>query len=84
MTSIEDDLAELEAGNVRFARLLVIAGHHFTAAKRGRGSHHLFKTPWPGDPRINLQPSKGGKAKQYQVQQVAAALRQLKAHQERS
>lgn len=33
----------------------------------------MFKTPWPGDPRVNIQKSKGGKAKPYRVDQVLAA-----------
>jgi len=76
---IEDDIAELEAaGELRFARLLTLVGRHFqTTKKGGRGSHHVFKTPWKGDPRINLQPTKDGKAKRYQVQQVVNALRKL-------
>ena len=41
------------------------------------GSHHIFKTPWPGDPRINIQKD-GSKAKGYQVKQVHEALRKLK------
>ena len=41
-----------------------------------KGSHHRFKTPWPGDPRINIQ--KDGKmAKPYQVRQVVKALKKL-------
>jgi len=32
-----------------------------------------FKTPWPGDPRVNIQNAKG-KAKPYQVRQVLQAI----------
>jgi hypothetical protein len=42
------------------------------------GSHYVFKTPWQGDPRINLQKLKGNFAKPYQVRQVLSALRKLK------
>jgi hypothetical protein len=38
-----------------------------------------IKTPWPGDPRINLQEGGGGKAKPYQVQQVIQALKTSKS-----
>jgi len=38
-----------------------------------KGSHHIWKTPWKGDPRINLQEVKG-RAKPYQVEQVIDAL----------
>jgi hypothetical protein len=36
----------------------------------------VFKTPWPGDPRVNIQ-NKGGMAKPYQVRQVLAAIERL-------
>ena len=35
-----------------------------------------FQTPWPG-PRINIQKGAGGKAKQYQVGQVLAAIERM-------
>lgn len=36
----------------------------------------VFKTPWIGDPRINIQNDKG-RAKAYQVRQVLAAIEKL-------
>jgi hypothetical protein len=45
---------------------------------RQRGtSHAVFKTPWQGDPRVNIQEEKG-KAKAYQVRQVLAAIDRFK------
>jgi hypothetical protein len=41
-------------------------------------SHYPFKVPWQGEPRINLQKGKGGKAKPYQVKQVKLALIKLR------
>jgi hypothetical protein len=41
-----------------------------------RSSHAIFKTPWIGDPRINIQDDKG-KAKAYQVRQVLSAIEKL-------
>ena len=38
--------------------------------------HCVFKTPWPGDPRVNVQ-NKNGYAKPYQVRQVLAAIAKL-------
>jgi hypothetical protein len=38
----------------------------------------LFKTPWPGDPRVNI-PEDKGKAKAYQVRQVLLAIDKLRA-----
>jgi hypothetical protein len=36
----------------------------------------VYRTPWPGDPRVNLQTDKG-KAKAYQVKQVLQAIDKL-------
>ena len=72
-----DEIAKLEKerNNTRFAYLVRICQEHF-GNERIKGSHHIFKTPWPGDPRLNLQSDKG-KAKPYQVEQVISALKKL-------
>ena len=49
----------------------------FFGSPRIKGSHYIFKMPWPGDPRINLQKERG-KAKYYQVRQLISALERLK------
>lgn len=74
--TIAEYIAELEKGNVRFARLRSIC-ETFFGPPRVPGSHHIFKMPWAGDPRINIQEGSGGKAKDYQVKQVIAALTKL-------
>jgi hypothetical protein len=61
--------------NVLFDDLLAICHRHF-GEPRISGSHHIFKTPWKGDSRINLQ--KDSKmAKPYQVRDVKKAIRKL-------
>ena len=40
------------------------------------GSHCVYKTPWQGDPRVNIQRD-GNKAKPYQVRQVLKAIDRL-------
>lgn len=77
--NIDDAISELEEAsyNVRFARLVTLCETHFGKA-RVKGSHHIFKTPWRGEPRLNLQKGEGGKAKAYQVDDVLDALRKLK------
>src|SRR5438128_177463 len=79
MATIDDLIEELTGSrrDVRFAYLVRVCQEHF-GCERIRGSHHIFKTPWAGDPRINLQKD-GAKAKPYQVDQVVAALERLKA-----
>lgn len=66
-----------EAKQIRFSQLLKIC-EEFFGNYRVSGSHHIFKTPWQGDPRINLQKGKDKNAKPYQVHQVLNALRKLK------
>lgn len=73
--TLDEAIAELAKRNVRFARLVTIATRFF-GAPRIKGSHHIFKTPWLGDPRINIQRD-GKDAKPYQIAQVAAALARL-------
>ena len=36
----------------------------------------MYKTPWVGDPRVNIQDNKG-KAKPYQVRQVIQAIERM-------
>ena len=63
--------------NVRFADLAKVCEQYFGQPRQTSGSHIVFKTPWQGDPRINIQ-NDTGKAKPYQVRQVLAALDKLK------
>ncbi|MEW6521918.1 MAG: toxin HicA, partial [Thermodesulfobacteriota bacterium] len=45
-------------------------------ARQSGSSHRIYKTPWLGDPRVNIQNSKG-KAKAYQVRQVLKAIERM-------
>ena len=63
--------------NVRYADLAAICEHFFGKPRQQGTSHAVFKTPWQGDPRVNIQEGKGGKAKDYQVKQVVAAISRL-------
>ena len=47
---------------VRFADAVAVCTHFFGPPRRRSGSHVSFKTPWAGDPRVNLQDD-AGKAK---------------------
>ncbi len=77
MKSIEDEINRLtrRKKNLRFDDLVRVCQVVFGNA-RITASHHIFKTPWPGDPRINLQ-KQAGQAKPYQVKQVIAALNKM-------
>mgnify|MGYP001613163811 CR=1 FL=1 len=63
--------------NVRFAELLKVCKEFFGEPRQAGTSHTVFKMPWPGDPRVNIQNNKG-KAKAYQVRQVLLAIDKLK------
>jgi hypothetical protein len=62
--------------NVRFADLCKICDLYFGKARQKSSSHRIYKTPWQGDPRVNIQNHKG-KAKPYQVKQVLRAIERL-------
>lgn len=60
---------------IRFSDFQKVCEHYFVEPRQASGSHAVFKTPWPGDPRVNIQNDKGkGKAKAYQVRQVLKAI----------
>lgn len=78
MSSTEKILAKMrtEPTNVRFADLRKVCDEYFGDARISASSHHVYKTPWAGDPRVNIQNDKG-KAKAYQVRQVLLAIDRL-------
>lgn len=68
---------EREPANAKFNGLFRVCVHFFGNPRQRGTSHAVFRTPWPGDPRVNIQDDKG-KAKPYQVRQVLAAIAKLK------
>jgi hypothetical protein len=66
----------LEPANVAFSDLNKVCTAYFGKPRQSGSSHAVFKTPWPGDPRVNIQNEKG-KAKPYQVRQVLQAIDKL-------
>lgn len=65
--------------NVRFDDLCKVCDRYFGECRQKSTSHRVYKTPWRGDPRVNIQKSKEGKAKAYQVKQVLRAIEKLEA-----
>lgn len=65
-----------EPASVRFTDLKKICQACFGKPRQTGSNHAIFKTPWVGDPRINIQDDKG-KAKTYQVRQVLLAIDKL-------
>ena len=78
MAKIEKILAMMrrEPGNVNFNDFKKVCVSYFGEPRQDGSSHAIFKTPWPGDPRVNIQNAKG-KAKPYQVRQVLQAIEKL-------
>lgn len=68
-----------EPRNVRFADLFKVCAEHFGEPRQSGTSHAVFKTPWAGDPRVNIQNDRG-KAKAYQVRQILSAIDKIKEH----
>jgi hypothetical protein len=67
-----------EPANVRFSELQRVCETYFEKPRQNGSSHAIYKTPWPGNPRVNIQNNKG-KAKAYQVRQVLLAIERLGA-----
>ena len=64
---------------VRFADLCRVCDHYFGEARQKGSSHRIYRTPWQGDPRVNIQ-NHQGMAKAYQVRQVLRAIDRLGVH----
>jgi len=77
---IPDILAKIRRNpkGVRFSDLCKICDHYFGKARMSGSSHRVYKTPWAGDPRVNIQNAKG-KAKPYQARQVLLAIERLES-----
>jgi len=65
--------------DVRFSDLCKVCEFYFGEARQHGSSHRVYKTPWQGDPRVNIQNNKG-KAKAYQVNQVLRAIEKLEVN----
>ena len=78
MTEIDDILLQMKRNpkDVRFTDLCKVCDNFFGEPRQSASSHRIYKTPWQGDPRINIQNHKG-KAKAYQVKEVLLALEKL-------
>jgi len=61
---------------VRFGDLKKVCEQYFSQPRQNSTSHCVYKTPWQGDPRVNIQ-GKKGMAKPYQVRQVLLAINRL-------
>ena len=78
MCNVVSAIAELRSNpkGVRFSDLARICDHFFGEPRQSGTSHRVYRTPWPGEPRVNIQNDRG-MAKTYQVRQVIRALEKL-------
>ena len=79
MAEIEKLLSQFKNNpkNVTFTDLVKVCNHYFGEPRQQGSSHCVYKTPWAGNPRVNIQ-EKNGKAKVYQVKQVLEAIEKIK------
>ena len=78
MNGISDAIQQLRDNpkGVRFLDLARICDRYFGQPRQRGTSHRVYRMPWPGDPRVNIQNDKG-MAIPYQVRQVIRALEKL-------
>jgi len=78
MSAVIKIVEEMKANpkGIRFSELQKVCEFYFGKARQSGSSHCIYKMPWSGDPRVNIQNSKG-KAKPYQVKQVLLAIEQI-------
>ena len=78
MSKIEDMLAFMRNNpkGVRFHDACKVCDHFFGLPRQSGSSHRIYKTPWPGDPRVNIQDERG-RAKAYQIKQILKAIDKL-------
>ena len=81
MSKIKDITIQMNQSpkNMRFKDLCIVCDYYFGEARQMGSSHRIYKTPWQGDPRVNIQNDKG-KAKAYQVKQVLMAIERLEVN----
>jgi len=81
MARVEKIVADMRRNpkGVRYADLCRVCDFYFGEPRHKGGSHRIYKMPWRGDPRVNIQDHKGT-AKAYQVRQVLRAIEHIEAY----
>ena len=81
MEKIDELISEMKRNprGIRFSDLCKVCDHFFGKPRKSAGSHRVYKMPWKGDLRINIQNRKGI-SKAYQVKQVLLALDKLEVN----
>jgi hypothetical protein len=81
MARVEEIVSKMRRNprGIRFRDLCTVCDFYFGEARQTAGSHRIYKTPWLGDPRVNIQDA-GGMTKAYQVRQVLRAIDRLETY----
>jgi hypothetical protein len=82
MATVEQilDRTRRNPAGVRFLDLAKVCDHGFGEPRQAGTSHRVYRMPWEGDPRVNIQ-NDHGNAKPYQVKQALAAIDKLERQQ---
>jgi len=78
MAGIDAILARMRNNpkGIRFKDLCRVCERYFVVPRQRGTSHRIYRMPWQGDPRVNIQNDKG-MDKAYQVKQVLKAIERL-------
>lgn len=78
MAKIQDILSQMRETpkSIKFNDLCKVCDAYFGEPRQSGSSHRVYRTPWNGDPRVNIQNAKG-MSKAYQVKQVRQAVDRL-------
>jgi hypothetical protein len=81
MAKVEEIVAKMRRNpkGIRFRDLCKVCDFYFGESRQTGSSHRVYKTPWPGDSRVNIQ-NAGGMAKACQVRQVVKAIDRLEIY----
>jgi len=81
MAKVDEIVAKMRHNpkGIRYRDLCKVCDFYFGEARQTGSSHRIYKMPWPGDPRVNIQ-NAGGMAKAYQVRQVLRAIDRLETY----
>ncbi len=78
MAKVQDILGQMQVNpkSIKFNDLCKVCDAYFGEPRQFGSSHRVYRTPWEGDPRVNIQNAKG-MSKTYQVKQVLQAVERM-------
>ena len=81
MASVDDIVEKMRRSprGVSFKEPVRVCNHFFGKPRQLTGSRRIYRTPWQGEPWVNIQSDKG-KAKPYQIRQILRAIAHLEEH----